>query len=121
MTDALQFITVKPAEQGTAKITIAPTDDAGTALVIGQLATPQWQLMKMDGTIVNSRSFALSTITALVWKLSGDDLAIFGDGDPGNRILSIQATYTSVELGAGCPLNAECRFSIQRLLGQTDS
>jgi len=115
-----QAISVQPNELGTAKVTIAPTDEDDTALVFGDLTDPEWQLMRLDGTVINSRTFAASSLTSLVWSLSGADLAIFGSDDGGSRVLSFQATYTS-SLGSGLPLNDECEFSITKLLGQTDS
>lgn len=118
MTDALQFISIKPAEKGTAKVTIAPVDEDGTALTFAQLSNPKWQLMRTDGTVVNSRTFATNALTSLVFRLSGDDLAVFSDDDWIRR-LSIQATYNS-DIGTNNPLNAECEFHIQGILGQTD-
>ncbi|MCD4675327.1 MAG: hypothetical protein K8S18_04940 [Desulfobacula sp.] len=112
-------ISIKPSEKGTAVATIAPTDEDGVALTIGQLTNPQWQLMKTDGTIVNDRAFASCALTALSWVLQGADLAIFGSSDSGNRVLSVQATYDS-SLGSGLPLRGECKFTIDRLVGQED-
>lgn len=114
-----QFITIEPAEKGTAVVTIAPTDEDGNALTIGQLTTPAWQLMKSDGTIINNRSFANCALTALSWVLSGDDLAIFGSSDSGLRVLSFQARYDCT-LGSNQPLNDECKFAIDKLVGQED-
>jgi len=116
MTD---FISIQPAEKGTAVVTITPTDESGIALTIGQLTSPQWQLMKKDGTIINSRSFANCSLSALTWVLKGDDLAMFGGSDSGTRILSFQATYDST-IGSGLPVKKECKFAIDRLLGQVD-
>ncbi len=115
-----QILSIKPAEKGTAIVTIAPVDENGVALTIGQLTTPQWQLMKTDGTVVNGRNFATCALTALTWVLQGDDLAIFGPRDSGTRRLSFQATYDSSD-GNGLPLNDECEFTINQLLGQTDN
>lgn len=115
-----QIINVEPAENGTAIITLTPRDASGTVLPIERLKTPKWQLQKTDGTIVNSRSFAACPITALTWVLFGDDLALSGSSDSGIRILGIQATYDS-SLGDDLPLNAEGRFTIDRLLSQADA
>ena len=115
-----QTITIQPNEQGTAKVTLTPTDEDGTALIFTDLTAPEWQLMKTDGTVVNSRTFTASSLTSLIFALTGDDLAIFGDDDAGHRVISFQATYDS-SLGSGLPLKGECRFTIGRLLGQTDS
>lgn len=120
MTDALQIISVKPAENGTAKVTLSPTDEDGDVLTVEQLTTPQWQLMKKDGTIINNRSFALCSLSALIFRLSGDDLAFFGGTDSGWRYLALKATYDS-NLGSDNSLNAECKFQVQNLLSQTDA
>ena len=114
-----QQITVTLSELGTGKVVLAPTDEDGTALAIGDLTAPKWQLMRTDGTVVNSRTFAAGTLSSLTFALTGDDLAIFGDDDNAHRVLSFQATYDS-DLGEGLPLKSECKFPINRLLGQTD-
>lgn len=115
-----QEITVQPNEQGTAKVTIVPTDENGDTLLFSELISPQWQLMRLDGTVINNRAFADTALTALVFIVSGDDLVIFGDKDDGQRKLSFQATYNS-DLGNGLPLKDECLFTIAKLLGQIDS
>ncbi len=114
-----QSISVQPNEKGTAVVTIAPVDEDDTALGISDLTNPQWQLMKSDGTVINSRSFANCPLSSLTFVLSGDDLAVFGNNDSCRRVLSFQATYDSTA-GNGLPLKGECKFSIDRLLGQTD-
>jgi len=116
MTD---FISVRPAEKGTAVVTIAPVDEDGVALTFGQLTNPQWQLMKTNGAVVNDRTFTLSALSGLSWVISGDDLAIFGSNDSGNRVISFQAEYDS-SLGTGLPLTAECVFAIDKLVGQVN-
>lgn len=112
-------ITTTVCEKGTVVVTISPTDSSGSSLTIGQLTDPRWQLMRPSGAIVNSRSFANCPLTSLSWVLTGDDLAIFGAKDTGNRVLSFQSTYES-DVGSGLHLNAECYFTISKLLGQTD-
>ena len=115
-----QTINIKPSERGTAVVTIAPETEDGTALTVDQLTTPQWQLMRRpEGTVINSRSFALSAITALSWRLTGLDLAMFGGSDSGHRTISVQAFYDS-SIGTNNPLNDECSFYIDKLLGQAD-
>lgn len=116
---SIQTISITPFEKGTAIVTIAPTDEDYAALVFGELTNPQWQLMKTDGTVVNGRTFAASSMTSLEFVLSGDDLAIFGDSDRGNRVLSFYATYDSTA-GSDLPLVGECTFNVQRVLGQVD-
>lgn len=116
---SIQTISVQPYEKGTAIVTITATDEDDTALVFGDLTDPQWQLMRSSGTVVNSRTFAASSLTSLEFVLSGDDLAIFGDSDRGNRVLSFYATYDS-SAGSGLPLVGECTFNVQKVLGQVD-
>jgi hypothetical protein len=119
----IQEITVEPFEQGTAIVTITLTDEASTALVFTDLTNPQWQLMKESGSVVNNRTFALSSMTSLQFVLSGDDLAIFGTSDRGNRVISFQADYDG-SLDDGTTFTgtviAEGKFNIQKVLGQVD-
>ena len=116
---SIQTISITPNEKGTAIVTISPTDEDDAALTFGELTNPQWQLMRASGTVVNGRTFAASSMTSLEFVLSGDDLAIFGDSDRGNRVLSFYATYDSTA-GSDLPLVGECVFNIQRILGQVD-
>ncbi len=109
-------ISVQPSEKGTAVVSLAFTDEDGTTIVPASLA---WQLMETDGTVINSRTFAVSTFSGTQIVLSGLDLAIFGSSDSGIRVLSIQGVYDS-SAGSALPLKGECKFSIDRLLGQTD-
>lgn len=117
MTD---FISIRPAEKGTAIVTLAPVDEDGVALTVGQLTNPAWQLMKTDGTVVNDRSFAFSPLSSLVFVLSGNDLALFGSSDNKKRVISFQAAYDSTA-GSNLPLKAECVFAITPLIGQIDA
>ena len=117
---SIQTISITPNEKGTAIVTISPTDEDGISLAFGELTNPQWQLMKTDGTVVNGRTFATSSMTSLEFVLSGDDLAIFGDSDRGTRVLSFYAKYDSTA-GSDLPLIGECVFNIQRVLGQIDA
>ena len=111
-------------EKGTAIVTIAPVDDNSTAVSFAQLTNPQWQLMRIDGTIVNERSFVNSSMVSLEFVLSGDDLAIFGGSDSGDRVISFQASYKG-KLSDGTAfvgrIVAEGRFNIFKVLGQVDS
>jgi len=110
-------------ENGTAIVTISPLDDNKDAVSFAQLTNPQWQLMRIDGAVVNERSFANSSMTSLQFVLNGDDLAIFGDADRGNRVLSFQANYDgSLDDGTTFVGNivAECAFNIFKVLGQID-
>ncbi len=112
-----QVISIQPSENGTAIVVITPFDEEGTALTFSELGTPQWQLMKTDGTVINSRTFAASAMTNLKAVLSGADLAVASSGDDGGRVFSFQATYNSTE-GNNLPLTAECSFVVDNLVGQ---
>ena len=112
------------AEKGTAIVTVSPVDDNGTALTFEQLTSPEWQLMNIDGTVINDRTFANSAMTSLQFVLSGDDLAIFGDSDRGNRVLSFSAQYTgTLDDNSSFTGNivAEGVFNVFRVLGQVDA
>jgi len=115
-----QLITVRPAEKGTAVVTLSPVDEDGVALTFGQLINPEWQLMRTDGTVVNTRTFAASALTSLEFVLKGADLVLFGANDNKIRVLSFQATYDSTA-GDDLPLIAECKFYIDLMLGQADT
>lgn len=115
-----QLITIRPAEKGTAVVTLAPVDEDGVALTFGQLINPEWQFMRTDGTVVNARTFAASALTSLEFVLTGDDLALFGSSDNKRRVVSFQATYDSTA-GNGLPLIAECMFAIDPMIGQADT
>ena len=112
------------AEKGTAIVTISTVDDNGTALTFAQLTNPEWQLMNTDGTVINDRTFANSAMTSLQFVLSGDDLAIFGDSDRGNRVLSFSAQYTgTLDDSSSFTGNivSEGVFNVFRVLGQVDA
>jgi hypothetical protein len=112
------------AEKGTAIVTVSPVDDNGTALTFAQLTNPEWQLMNTDGTVINDRTFANSAMTSLQFILSGEDLAIFGDSDRGNRVLSFSAQYTGTlddSTSFTGNIVAEVVFNVFRVLGQVDA
>ena len=112
------------AEKGTAIVTISPVDDNGTSLTFAQLTNPEWQLMNTDGTVINDRTFENSAMTSLQFVLSGDDLAIFGDSDRGNRVLSFSAQYTGTmddSTSFTGNIVAEGVFNVFRVLGQVDA
>jgi len=111
------------AEKGTAIVTVSPVDDNGIALTFAQITNPEWQLMNTDGTVINDRTFANSAMTSLQFVLSGDDLAIFGDSDRGNRVLSFSAQYTGTlddSTSFTGNIVAEGVFNVFRVLGQVD-
>lgn len=111
-------------EKGTAIVTISSVDDNGTSLAFAQLTKPEWQLMNTNGTVINDRTFANSAMTSLQFVLSGEDLAIFGDSDRGNRVLSFSAQYTGTLDDSTSFIGnivAEGVFNVFRVLGQVDA
>lgn len=111
-------------EKGTAIVTISSVDDNGTSLAFAQLTKPEWQLMNTNGTVINDRTFANSAMTSLQFVLSGEDLAIFGDSDRGNRVLSFSAQYTGTlddSTSFTGNIVAEGVFNVFRVLGQVDA
>lgn len=112
----MSTIAVRPREKGTAIVTLTFTDEDGAVVVPTSAA---WQLMRLDGTVVNERSFANCAFIGTEVALSGDDLAMFGTTDNGKRVFAIQAVYNS-DAGNNLPLNDEVTFKIQKLLSQVD-
>jgi len=116
----ITLLSVRPAEKGTAVITIIPKDEAGNVLTLDDLIDPQWQLMRMDGSVVNGRTFANSNgVASLEVVLTGEDLALVAVKESGKRHFSFQARYNS-SLGSGLHLTAEVAFVIQDILGQVN-
>lgn len=109
-------ISTMPKEKSTAIISLAFTDEGGAAVTPTELS---WQLQRINKTIVNGRSFAVSPVAGSEVVLSGLDLAIFGASDSGARIFSIHGLYDSAA-GVGLPINDEIKFNIERLVSQTD-
>ena len=106
-------LSTKPNERGTAVFTLTFTDEDDNTVIPTESA---WQLMRSDGTIVNSRDFASCTFTGTTVVLTGDDLQLF-DNDDKKRIFAIQATYNSTA-GNNLPLNDERQFKINPLVSQ---
>lgn len=107
-------ITVQPAEQGTAKVTVGPfTDESGVAVTP---LTFTWTLTDRAGAVINSRSaVAVTPASTVEFLLTGNDLAI---GTSVHRVLTIAATYDS-DLGSSLPLKAQAFFSVESLVGVT--
>lgn len=111
-------------EGGTAIVSITPLDDNKVPITFNRLTSPQWQLMRTCGTVVNNRTFENSTLTSLQFVLTSDDLAIFGEPDRGGRVLSFQSSYTGQLLDGSIftgKVVAECVFNVFRVLGQVDA
>lgn len=106
-------LTTRPNERGTAVFTLAFTDEDGATVVPTASA---WQLMKTDGSIVNSRAFASCSFSGTTVVLSGDDLQLFASDDK-KRIFAIEAVYNSTA-GNNLPLVDEVQFKINPLISQ---
>lgn len=79
----------------------------------------KWSLTDTAGGAVNGRTNVAiaSPATQNVIVLSGLDLAISGTGQREDRVLTVQATYTS---GAtNYPLNDSLKFPVYNLVGVT--
>ncbi len=100
-------ITLAVPELGTLLATMKYVDALGNTFVPD---TSAFQLTKLDGTIVNSRSFANGDFSGTTVVLTGADLALDAAGDI-TRVFSLQGTYTS-DLGSGLPFTQETRFII---------
>ena len=109
-------MSIKPAELGTAVVTMEFADSLGNTVVPTSL---YWQLQRTNGVVINNRIFTDNQFTGSFVVLTGDDLALFGASDNTERIFSIHATYDST-YGSDLSLNAEFKFSIEKLLSQTD-
>jgi hypothetical protein len=112
---AITVSEIKPAEDGTAIITLTFTDEDGTTVIPTEL---KWQLMETDGTIINNRTFALGSFTGTTIVLFGDDLAI-EDGESLCRILSVQGIYDSTA-GNNLPIKGELMFWIDAFIENTN-
>jgi len=103
------------AEKSTRIIIPIPTDEAGTALTIGQLTTPVWSLTTRGGLPINSRTNVV--LSALYIVLTGDDLAMI-QNDPW-RVVTIEARYNSATYGNGLYLKDQYEFPVGDLLKVT--
>lgn len=110
----IQMLPTRPFEEGTAVITILPTNESGALMSLSMLDSPQWQLLKMDGTVVDYDN----DISSLVITFSGSQLALSGSHDSGRRRLWFSAGYDSSS-GSGLTIVAECEFIIQSVVGGT--
>ena len=100
-------------ENSTAVVTLEFLDTNNEAFTP---VTVAYQVQKLDGTIINSRSFASGSFTGTRLVLSGPDLAITSDGDT-KRILAIQGTFDAT-YGSNLPFTAEAEFDINNLRSQ---
>lgn len=105
-------ITTLVQEKGTAKFTVAFTDEDGNA-VTPTAAT--WTLTDSKGNVINSRSAVVisSLSTSVTILLSGADLALSTTTTAAHeRHLTIEYTYNS-SAGSGLPGKAVAIFHIE--------
>lgn len=97
-------------EKSTYIITVSFFDEAEAA---EDVKTMTWTLTDTLGNIINSRDQVEvvnpSSVEAVV--LSGNDLAIIGDGGDEKRLFTVEATYDS-DLGNDLPLNGVASFTV---------
>jgi hypothetical protein len=109
---ARQVLTEEAVELSTYVITLACADASGDAVTP---TSGTWTLTALDGTVVNSRTaVALTPASSMSVVLSGNDLALLDTYGTGERLLTVQFTYSSDE-GLNLPLKEEVYFRIRSL------
>ena len=106
-------LTTKAPEKGTYLVTVAFTDEAGTAVTPDSIT---WRLTDENGAVVNSRSTVAISVPAAsnTIILSGSDLTV---NDPTNtrRKLSVYAVLDLVA-GNDKPVRDEVEFEIDNFV-----
>jgi len=102
-----------PAEGGTIVITVAFTDEDGSAEIPKTLTKT---LTNSSGTVINGMDATACTglAASMVFVLSGADLAL-ADNDRVRHFL-LEGTYDSTN-GTDLPIKVEAVFSVQNLIG----
>ena len=105
-------LSLKAVEQSTYIITASFTDEAGNSVTPDSL---KWSLVDRKKRIVNNRKDVeiTSLDTSIDIVLSGDDIAIDGDGEV-ERWIVVEGTYTS-DAGSGLPFRDQASFRISNL------
>jgi hypothetical protein len=101
-------------EKSTYVITVAFKDENGTAITPKTLT---WTLSDKKGRIINSRD-TVTVVTPASSEnivLSNNDLAL-ANNDNRVRVLTVEATFDSLEYGNDLPLKESAEFVIQNLL-----
>lgn len=111
-----KFLYKEIHEQGTTAFTVIFKDENDRVIIP---KTSNFQLMKLDRTIIGERTFANGAFTGNKVILSGNDLSIFGDDDTRFRIFAVRGTYDST-YGNDLPCNCEVEFTITRVLNIDD-
>lgn len=110
-------ITVRPAEKGTAKVTVGTFTDEATPPSAVTPLTITWTLTDLAGTVINLRAAVVVTPAPTVsFLLTGEDLAI--PAADSRRALTISWTYNST-LGSGLTGREQALFSIEQFVGVT--
>lgn len=112
-----KFLNKMIHEQGTTVMNVSFKDERNREIIP---KTSAFQLMKLDRSIIGTRTFANGDFTGNIVVLSGDDLAIFGDNDTRFRIFAVRGTYDST-LGDDLPINCEIEFVITRIMNIPDN
>lgn len=98
-------------EGGALILTPSFTDETGSPLTVGDLTSPTWSLMDLNGNIINARENQILTGEIV---LSCEDLLIGDNGT--SRIVLIQGQYDSTS-GNGLCLKENIEFTIKNLVG----
>lgn len=107
------IISTKPAEEGTAIVTVSFTDHNGDA-VAPNAGSLTWTLTDANGTVINSRNgVAVASAATVKIVLSGADLAIPQDG--GNSVLTVEGLYNSTD-GNNLPIKVQAYFGVQQFV-----
>lgn len=103
-----------PAERST-YVVVARFLDADGAEVVPSSAV--WTLTDTAGTIINGRSQVpfLPLAATVQAVLSNSDLALSGDSDSGQRLITIEAIYSS-DLGGNLPIKEAAIFGVKSLI-----
>lgn len=101
-------------ERSTLVLELIIKDSTGTVVV--PTAT-NWQLQKLDGTIVNNRSFANGSLSGTTIVITDDDTALDSTGDI-KRILAVEALYDSA-IGSDLKITGEIMIYIQNQYAQS--
>jgi hypothetical protein len=110
-------IDTKPAEEGTAVVTVAFTDHDGVA-VSPNAGTLTWTLTDGRGTVINLRTdVAITSAASVTIVLSGDDLAITTPTGA-KRIITVEGLYNSTD-GNNLPIKVQGVFTIQEFVAVT--
>jgi len=110
-------IDTKPAEEGTAVVTVAFTDHDGIA-VSPNASTLTWTLTDTNGTVINLRTnVAITSASSVTIVLSGDDLAITRTTGA-KRVITLEGLYNSTD-GNNLPIKVQGIFNIEHFVAVT--